>query len=125
MSWNNASVWNTLKGLILYIVNPFIVGLLDNVPSLILNIIASLIFILFIIDNVISFNVVSSLKTEIKKAEADNTEEITKKIKAILSKKSILHKRLVNAFPHIKTRNEFLMEIRAKIDSKLEKLKRK
>ena len=39
--------------------------------------------------------------------------------------RSILHKRLVNAFPHIKTRNEFLIEIREKIDSKLEKLKRK
>ena len=111
--------------LILYIVNPFIVGLLSRVPSLVLNIIAVILFIIFIVDNVISFNVVSSLKTEIKRAEADNTEEITKKIKAILSKKSILHKRLVNAFPHIKTRNEFLMEIREKIDSKLEKLKRK
>lgn len=111
--------------LILYIVNPFIVGLLESVPSLVLNIIALIIFVIFIIDNCISFNVVASLKSEIKKAEADQTEEITKKIKAILSRKSILHKRLVNAFPHIKTRNEFLIEIREKIDSKLEKLKRK
>ncbi len=111
--------------LILYIVNPFIVSILEKIPSLALTIIASILLIIFIVDNVISFNVVSSLKTEIKKAEADQTEEITKKIKAILSRKSILHKRLVNAFPHIKTKNEFLIEIRAKIDSKLETLKRK
>ncbi len=117
-----------LGTLIIYIVNPFFEGILLSFPTWILYALASLLFIIFIVDNVISFNVVTSLKQEIKKAEIDQTEEITKKIRAILSKKSILHKRLVNAFPHIKTRKEFLRDIQMKIDEKiiqLEKLAKK
>ena len=109
--------------LIIYIVNPFYMGILEKINSTILIVLAIFILILFIVDNVISFNVVTSLKTEIKKAEHDQTEEITKKIKEILSHKSKLHKRLVDAFPHIKTRSEFLKDIQDKIEEKITKIK--
>ncbi len=108
--------------LIIYIINPFYMKILEKINPLILTILAIIILILFIVDNIVSFNVVKSLKTEIKIAEHDQTEEITKKIKEVLSHKSRLHKRLVDAFPHIKTRREFLKDIQNKIALKISKI---
>lgn len=113
-----------LGTLITYVINPFFEKILLRLPIWLLYTLAILIFVIFVIDNIISFNIVTNLKQEIKKAERDQTEEITKKIKTTLSRRSILHKRLINAFPHIKTRKEFLEDIQKRIEKNIEKLEK-
>ena len=49
--------------------------------------------------------------------ETDNTEEITKKVKEILQAKSILHRRLINAYPK-------LQAVKIKIKDQTEKIKK-
>lgn len=113
--------------LITYLINPFYVRILSSIPNIWLNIITIILLVIFLADNIVSFNVVTSLKNEIKKAERDQTEEITKKIREILGKKSILHKRLVKAFPNLKTSRELLIEIQKRINdtiAKIEELKK-
>ena len=56
-----------------------------------------------ITDNIISGKIISNLK-EISVNVRDNTEEISKKVKKIISQKSALHRRLVEAFPAIKAK---------------------
>ena len=114
--------FGVLGTLITYVINPFYVKILSSIPEIILNIIAIILFLVFITDIGVSCNVVTTLKKEIKKAEKDQTEEITKKIRAVLGKRSILHRRLVHAFPNLKTSREILLELQAKVNNAIEKI---
>ena len=86
---------------IMYILNPFIVSILNIINFKILNILTILLFIIFIIDNIVSFNIILNVKNITSSIRKDSTEEITKMVKDVLRNKSILSKRLVNAFPHL------------------------
>ena len=90
---------------IIYVSNPFIIEQLGKVDSSILNIIAIILFLLYLLDNVISGVVICGFrKTTVqvsKEGRQDNTEEITKKVREILSSKSWTYKRLINAYPKL------------------------
>ena len=90
---------------LIYIVNPFIFDNLVKVPESTLNIIAIIIAVIFAIDNLVSFKVISNVRSATKKFDEenpkDNTEEISQKVKEFLKNKSILNRRLVNAFPKL------------------------
>lgn len=91
--------------ILIYIVNPFIFNNLEKIPENILNIIAIAIALLFAIDNIVSFKVISNVRSTTTKFDKenpkDNTEEISKKVKEFLRSKSILNRRLINAFPKL------------------------
>ncbi len=90
---------------IIYVSNPFIIEQFGKVDSSILNIIAIILFLLYLLDNVISGVVICGFrKTTVqvsKEGRQDNTEEITKKVREILSSKSWTYKRLINAYPKL------------------------
>lgn len=89
--------------LIIYVLNPFVLSLLDKVSKDVINIIAQVIGIIFIVDFIISYFIIARLRKtakQVKKNETyDNTEEITKKVREILTSRSVLDRRLINAFP--------------------------
>lgn len=103
--------------LIMYFANPFFTGIYEKIPEIVLTVICSFLVIVFLIDNIISSHIISTIKVEGIKAEKDNTKEITEKVKQILQSKSFLHKRLINAFPDIKN-------IRGKLKLKIEEKRR-
>ena len=111
--------------LILYIVNPFFMKIISSIPNTILNILAIVLFIIYLTDNIISFIIIKGFKGEFKKAEKDQTEEISKKVKKILNNKGILQRRLVNAFPHLKTTREALQDLKKNIEDKIDKNNRR
>lgn len=90
---------------IIYISNPCIFKLLNNMPSNVLNISFYICVSIFILDFIISFFIISRLRKTVKEVKNDksydNTEEITNKVREILSNKSIFDRRLINAFPRI------------------------
>ncbi len=86
--------------ILMYFINPPIVKLLKLIPKIFIIIIAIIIFMLFIIDNVISFKIILGFRNTTFRIEQDNTTEITAKVKDVLMNKSILSKRLVKAFPN-------------------------
>lgn len=108
--------------LIMYITNPFILDQFSKISEQTLNIIAIIVFTIFVIDGLISIVVVSNVRTtstKLNKANnditMDNTEEITEKVKEILLNKSALTRRLVNAYP----------DLQAIIKKKKEEIKKK
>lgn len=103
--------------LIMYFANPFFTGIYEKIPENALTVICSFLVIVFLIDNIISSHIISTIKVEGIKAGKDNTKEITEKVKQILQSKSFLHKRLINAFPDIKN-------IRGKLKLKIEEKRR-
>ena len=104
---------------IMYVSNPFLIGKIKALPTLVLNILFWVTLLIFIIDNIVSTKVISYVGKTTKEIgkDLDNTEEITKKVKEILTGKSALHRRLVNAYPKIQS-------IRVKIKEKQEEIKR-
>ena len=99
--------------LMIYVINPFIINFYSSLNQTLLTIISSTLFIIFLIDNIISFNVLNKVKNEIKKVDLDNTEEITKKVKETILSTSWIRRRISKAFPNVRY-------IRTKIKSNIE-----
>ncbi len=108
---------------VLYIVNPFFNSIISKIPVNNLNVIALIIFVIYLIDNILSLTIMFGFKGTLKTIEKDGTEEITKKVKEVLLKRNFLYKRLIKAFPNIKNKNERLEELKNKINKEIEKIK--
>lgn len=103
---------------IMYGTNPILFKLYNQIPQLVINILTAILFIGFIVDNIISSNIISSINVEGNKLIKDNTEEITEKIKQVLKQKSWLHRRLINAYPGLKNIKVKIKKVEQKIDER-------
>lgn len=90
---------------LIYLVNPFIFDNIAKVPENIVNIIAIALAVLLTVDVIISLKVISNVRSITTKFDKenpkDNTDEISQKVKEFLRGKSVLNRRLVNAFPKL------------------------
>ena len=87
--------------IIMYVVNPFVMSIINKINPTLLVIIGSILLIIYIIDNIISFSTIIKIDKINLKEYKDNTEEITKRVKEHLKKHSLFTKRLLNAFPNM------------------------
>lgn len=92
--------------LIMYVVHPFVIGVISSFSKVCLLIVGITLLILFIIDNAVSFNTIFKIKGVEFADYVDNTEEITKLVKEHLMKHSVFTKRLAKAFPGVRVRLE-------------------
>ncbi len=88
--------------LIINYLNPFFLKLYQTINSKTLVIILVIILPIFIIDNIVSLNVLSIIRKDNKLLEKDNTEEMSKKVMAKIASSGFLVKRLLLAFPTFK-----------------------
>ena len=84
---------------IVYFVNPIFSGIVKVIPLNIRIILTVILLIIYLVDNVISFNVMNKIKGEIKKHTIDNTELIRKKVYNWLENNTILYRHIKNAYP--------------------------
>ena len=103
--------------LIMYFVNPFFVSIYSKIPSNILIIISSVLFTIFLTDNIISYTIMFKMKIPKIKISKDSTEEITEYVRSILAKRSFLYKRLMKAYPNMKILRNKVMSINNDIDN--------
>lgn len=118
----NSVIFGLLGLALITIINPFVTNFLSNLPHMVIIYVSSILLVAFIVDNIVSFNIISKFKSTASSVIKDNTEEISEKIREILKKRSILSRRLVNAFPNVKA---ILPDIRAKYEEQKRKLKEK
>lgn len=104
---------------IMYVVNPFLTGLLNKIPSKIIIIIGIILFIIFIIDEIISFLVIRKIGKIDTSEYKDNTDEINKKIKEYLKSTSPLMKRLLESFPNARIKID---KLKNKLEHKRNKI---
>ena len=100
----------------MYVTNPILLNAYQAIPTTVLNIISIILFIVFIIDNIVSSNIISTVNIEGSKLVKDNTQEITEKVKQILREKSWLHRRLMDAYPNLK---DIKVKIKNKVETKI------
>ena len=104
---------------IMYVSNPFLIGKIEALPELALNILFGVLLTIYLVDNIVSTNVISYVGKTTKEfgKSLDNTEEITSKVKEALLNKSGLYRRLLEAYPKVQS-------IKVKIKEKKEEIKR-
>ena len=108
--------------IIMYITNPFFLDKLNLLSKQALNIVVYTLFIIYLVDNIISLVTIFGIKRTTasvsRENREDNTEEITKKVREILlgKQKAFTQKRLINAYPKLQT-------IRIKVKEKIDKTK--
>lgn len=88
---------------VIYGLNPVLTRLLNMIPDHILNILAICLFIGYLVDFVISFNIILKFKKISNDLRKDSTEKVTEFVKnEIIKRKSKLQIRLIKAFPSLK-----------------------
>lgn len=92
--------------IVIYLFNPFIFKNLGKVPIMVKHIVSGVLFIITLINFVVSMHIVSKVTRTADKlsneTSKDDTNEITKEVKKELAK-TLGGKRLVNAFPNFTT----------------------
>ena len=82
--------------------NNFFYNIYSNFNIITINILFYILITIFIIDLIVSFNVIFKMKNmSLKFVNPDNTNEITKKVRELI-KNNWLVKRLFMAFPNVK-----------------------
>lgn len=87
--------------LIMYFVNPFLLELFYAINSKILITISLLLLFIFIIDNIITTQILCSLELNLISIKKDQTEEINNKVRDNLRKNLFFKRRLLNSFDFI------------------------
>lgn len=111
---DNIVAFGVLGLLMMYLINPFVLKFLGYVDIRVLNIVSIILGIVFIVDSIISFKVITGFKKVAKTIKKDSTEEITKKVREILSKRGVLYKRLVSAFD-FEASDKLIKDIKSKV----------
>ena len=123
--------------LVMYVLNPITFKYLNMLSNSMLNIISAICFTIFITDNIVSYNVISSVTKTVKTINVgkikDNTEEITKKVREVLIGKSFFNKRLMEAYPNLQAKikekarqiAQKAKEVKTEMSDKVESMKEK
>lgn len=94
-----------IMGLVMvYLINPFLIDILNKIDPILLKCVVSILMVLFVIDFFVSFSVTSKIKNVGKVVLKDSTEEINAKVKEILLSKGKLTRRVIKAFPNFDIR---------------------
>ena len=86
--------------IVVCIVNPFLEVLIFSINDTLIKVMFSITFIIMLIDFIISFKIINSIKN-MSRTKKDNTYEISMFVRRKLKNSNILLKRLIKAFPNI------------------------
>ena len=100
----NTLCFGILAIVLVYFLNPFILTYIEKITEPFLSILFYTLLVVYIIDNIISYNIINNFSSTIKKSNYDNTEEVTKYVKDVFLKKNYLSKRLIYDYPNFQTR---------------------
>lgn len=101
---SNLIVFGIMGLVMVYLINPFLIGILNKIDPILLKYVVSILMVLFVIDFFVSFSVTSKIKNVGKVVFKDSTEEINAKVKEILLSKGKLTRRVIKAFPNFDIR---------------------
>ena len=87
--------------LIVNVFNPVLSRLAGHMTLTLREGLAIVLSVLFAVDNVMSHFILKLVKTGVENSKADDTEEISKEIRLLLTNRSVFHRRFVEAYPEV------------------------
>ena len=109
---------------IIHIINPPLYRLFERLPLQTREIIAAALLCVFAADYVVTHFVLKLVKSGIEHSEADNTEEINREIRVLLSDRNIFYRRFADAYPEVVYRTERINARLAAIKAETERIRR-
>ena len=109
--------------LIMYVLNPFVTGVIGLFHPLARRALCVAIGAGFAFDCAVSVTVLSHVRRENKALDRDNTEEMSAQVRAALAAKGWTYRRLLDAFPNVRHIGEAIRENVEETKEKLEKSK--
>ena len=107
---------------IIHILNPAIYRFLDLFSMGVREIVATILLAVLITDFVVSYFVLKLVKDGIDSSEADNTEEISKEVRQLLTNRSYFYKRFSDAYPEVVYRTERVQDRLAAVKAEAERI---
>ncbi len=108
---------------IMHIFNPVIYWILGCFSLRVREVTASVLLVILAADFVISLFVLKLVKVGIDKSEADNTEEISKEVRQLLTNRSYFYKRFSDAYPEVVYRTERVQKRLALVRAEAERIR--
>ena len=108
--------------LVIEVINPIMYSLFDRIPERSLYALSSLIVFVMSVDYLTSHFVMKFVKSSVENSEADNTESISKEIKLLMSNKSILYRRIADAYPDVIYRTDRINQRMREIKEEMERI---
>ena len=88
--------------LFVYYLHPFVLNIIEKIPSNVVMAISYILLVVFVIDVIISFSVIGKIHISKKVKTTDDTEEITQKVRSYIANYSKYGNRLMRSFPTLK-----------------------
>ena len=107
-----------------YLANPLLLHLFNRISLRARTIIACVLLVIIAADYVVTHFVLKLVKTGVETSQADNTEEISKEVKLLLSDRNYFYSRFADAYPEVIYRTERINERMNAIRAETEKLRR-
>ena len=109
---------------IIHIINPPLFRLFERLSLQTREIIDAALLCVFAADYAVTHFVLKLVKSGIERSEADNTEEINREIRVLLSDRNIFYRRFADAYPEVVYRTERINARLAAIKAEREKIRR-
>ena len=107
-----------------YLANPLLFSLFNRISLRARTIIACVLLVIIASDYVVTHFVLKLVKTGVETSQADNTEEISKEVKLLLSDRNYFYSRFADAYPEVIYRTERINERMNAIRAETEKLRK-
>ena len=109
---------------IMHILNPAIYRFLDLFSLRTREVAASILVVIIAVDFVISYFVLKLVKVGVEGSEADNTEEISKEVRQLLTNRSYFHKRFSEAYPEVVYRTDRVQKRIAAVNAEAARIRK-
>lgn len=109
---------------IIHFFNPILYRVLDRLPLPVREGLVVGLLAVFAADYVLTHFVLKLVKTGVEQSAADNTEEINREIKLLLSDKNVFYRRFADAYPEVIYRTERINARMEAIRAETERLRR-
>ena len=109
---------------IVKLINPVLYHLYAQMSLTSRQVLAGSLSALFLADYTITHFVLKLVKTGVEHSEADNTEQISREVRLLLSDRSIFYRRFADAYPEVIYRTERITQRMAAIREETERMRR-
>lgn len=86
---------------IIHLINPFLYSVINGMTTTVKEILSIVLLAVFAVDYVMTHFILKLVRIGVEKSEADNTEEINREIRLLLSDRSVFHRRFAEAYPEV------------------------
>ena len=109
---------------IMHILNPAIYRFLHLFSLRTREVTATVLVVIIAVDFVISYFVLKLVKVGVEGSEADNTEEISKEVRQLLTNRSYFHKRFSEAYPEVVYRTDRVQKRIAAVNAEAARIRK-